>query len=298
MMRQSGPVGILSRHFPVPTTWAGVFLVCAAVPFAQAQPFDCLIEPNQIVEIRSPVEGLIEKIHVKRGDRVKAGQVLVQLESSPEQSAAEMARYRSGMEGRIATAKNRLDYATKKLERADELHKKSFVSAQARDEAEAEKRIAESELKDALENRELARHDYKHNVDMLNRRVLRSPFNGVVVDRMLNPGDLAEAGTGRKAILKLAEVEPLRVEVVLPIEAHGKLRVGGSAEVTPEGLGGRHKARITVVDTVFDSASATFGVRLELANPRGSQPAGTRCKVEFPEIKSGAGAVTRTPPGR
>jgi hypothetical protein len=115
---------------------------------------------------------------------------------------------------------------------------------------------------------------------------------------MPNPGDLAEAGTGRKAILKLAEVEPLRVEVVLPIEAHGKLRVGGRAEVIPEGLSGRHVATITVVDTVFDSAGATFGVRLELANPKGSQPAGTRCKDEFPEIKSGAGAATRTRPSR
>jgi multidrug resistance efflux pump len=130
----------------------GAFFVCAAVPFAQAQPFDCLIEPNQVVEIRGSVEGVIEKIEVKRGDRVKAGQVLVQLESNAEQSAADMARYRSIMEGRIAIAKSRLDYATKKLERNEDLHKKNFVSAQARDEAEAEKRIAESELKDSLEN--------------------------------------------------------------------------------------------------------------------------------------------------
>ena len=53
---------------------------------ARAAPFECLIQPNQIVEIRSPVEGLISKVHVQRGDSAKAGQVLVELESSAERS--------------------------------------------------------------------------------------------------------------------------------------------------------------------------------------------------------------------
>lgn len=181
----------------------GVALALLAVArLAWADAFECLIEPNQVVEIRSAVEGVIDKVHVKRGDRVKQGQLLVQLESSAEQSAADMARYRAQMEGRIVSAKNRLDYAMKKLDRSQEMQKQNFVAAQARDEAEAEKRIAESELKDALENRELAKHDHRHNTDLLNRRMLRSPFDGIVVDRMLNPGDLAEAGTGRKPILK------------------------------------------------------------------------------------------------
>lgn len=266
--------------------WASVVMAFVTVPaMAQTKSFDCLIEPNQVVEIRSAVEGQIESIHVRRGDRVKAGQILVQLESKPERSATGMAHYRAQMDGRIASARNRLDYATTKLARSEDLQQRNFVSAQARDEAKAEKRIAESELKDAMENQVLAQHDHQHSLDLLNRRTLRSPFNGVVVDRMLNPGDLAEAGTGRKPILKLAEVEPLRVEAVLPIEAYGKLKVGGRADVLPNGLGGRHTGRITVVDKVLDSASATFGVRLELPNPKGELPAGIRCRIEFPELK-------------
>ncbi len=250
-----------------------------------ASSFECLIEPNQIVEIRSSVEGVIEKVFVKRGDRVLAGQVLVQLESDAERSTAEMAKYRAAMEGRIASAKNRLDYANKKLDRSEELNRQKFIAPQARDEAEAEKRIAEADLKDAQENQELAKHDYQRNVDLLNRRTLRSPFNGVVMDRMLNPGDLAEAGTGRKAMLKLAQVEPLRVEVVLPLEAHNKVKLGSAATVFPEGLGGSYPATVKVVDSVFDSASGTFGIRLELPNPKGVLPAGIGCKVEFPGLK-------------
>jgi RND family efflux transporter MFP subunit len=261
---------------------AAVLLVASA---ARANPYECLIEPNQSVEIRSSVEGVIEKVFVKRGDRVKAGQVLAQLESRAEMSAVELARYRAETEGRISSAKNRSDYAAKKLERSNNLYAKSFVAAQVRDEAEAEKRITESELKEATENRQIAKYEHQHAMDLLSRRTLRSPIDGVVMDRLLNPGDLAEAGTGRKPILKLVQVAPLRVEVVLPLEAYGKLKANSVAEVLPEGLGGRYNATVTVIDSVFDSASGTFGVRLNLPNAKGDLPAGIRCQVDFPALR-------------
>jgi RND family efflux transporter MFP subunit len=206
-----------------------------------------------------------------------------------------LARFRFEARGRVSSAENRLAYATKKLERSRQLQAQNFVTAQARDEAEAEQRITEAELREARENREMAAFEHKHALDLLNRRTLRSPFNGVVMDRMLNPGDLAEAGTGRKPILKLAQVEPLRVEVILPVSAYGKLKAGTSAEVTPEGLGGQYPANITVIDSVFDSASGTFGVRLELPNVAGKLPAGIRCRADFPALRNLGlkGAVSR-----
>jgi RND family efflux transporter MFP subunit len=257
----------------------GVFFAFVMSGAAGAASFECLIEPNQVVEVRSPTEGLIDKIFVKRGDRISEGQVLIKLESSVEQSAADMAKFRSQMEGRITSARNRLEYATKKLSRTQEMQRQNFASVQAADEAETEKRIAESELRDAIENQDLAKHDYQHAMDLLSRRVVRSPLKGVVVDRMLNPGDLADAG--KKPIMKLAQIDPLLVEVSLPLDAYGKLRVGMTGKVTPEGMSGSVSALVTVVDSVFDSASGMFGVRLEIKNRQGSIPGGIRCKVEF-----------------
>jgi len=275
-----------------------VAVVLSGAGAAWANPYECLIEPNQIVDIRSSTEGVIEKVLVQRGDRVRTGQVLVQLESAAEISAAELARARSEALGRVASAENRHDYAGKKFERNKELHTQNFVSAQARDEADAERRIAEADLRDARENREIAAFEYRHAVDLLNRRTLRSPFNGVVMDRMLNPGDLAEAGTGRKAILKLAQIEPLRVEVVLPLAAYGRLKSKAPAEVIPEGLGGRYAATVAVIDSVFDTASGTFGVRLELPNAAGKLPAGIRCQVDFPALRDlpSKAAAVKVPP--
>lgn len=269
-----------------PVTLACASLVPGLWPtLAAANPFDCLIEPSQTVEVRSATEGIIEKVHVQRGDRVRAGQPLVQLESSVEGAAVQIARYKADAGGRVASAQSRLAYAEKKLQRSETLQAQNFLSAQARDEAEAEKRILESELREARESKDQWAHEHRHAQEVLGRRTLRSPFNGVVLDRMLNPGDLAEAGTGRKAILKLVQVEPLRVEVVLPLAAYGKLKTKTTAEVVPEGIEGKYTATVTVIDSVFDTASGTFGVRLELPNAGGKVPAGIRCKVDFPALR-------------
>ena len=68
-----------------------------------AGEFDCIIEPSKTVEVRAVSEGLIEKIWVDRGDRVKVGQVLVTLDSGVERAATESARYRSTRQGKIRT---------------------------------------------------------------------------------------------------------------------------------------------------------------------------------------------------
>lgn len=248
---------------------------------AQARSFECLTAPNQVVEIRSPVEGLIEKVHVQRGDSMRKGQILVELESDVERSAADAAKFRAEMLGRIESARNRFAYAQGKSNRARKLQDDNFISAQAREEADTERRLAESELKDAMESRDLARLEHRRALEQLKLRQLASPFAGVVIERLLNPGDLAESGSGRKAILKVAEIDPLRVEVVLPLEMYGKIRTGATAIVMPDSVGGRHTARVSVVDQVLDAASGTFGVRLELRNPRGNIPAGVRCQVDF-----------------
>jgi RND family efflux transporter MFP subunit len=257
-----------------------VLLVLAVVAPARAASYECLIEPIQKVEIRSPVEGLISQIYVQRGDRVRRGQLLVQLESAPERSSVELARYRSQMEGRITAAKNRLDYARQKAQRQRELAAKGFISAQALSEAETELALAESEAREASENRQLAVREEARAVALLQQRQLRSPLNGVVLDRMLNPGDLAESGTGRKPILALAQLDPPHIEAVLPIAAYGKLKKGMAGTVHTEGFG-KHQAVIKVIDPVLDAASGTFRVRLAMRGGEGSPPGGLRCRVEL-----------------
>ena len=230
-------------------------------------------------------------MNVRRGDKVHRGQVLAELQSRAEKLAVASARFRSQMEGPIATAQNRIDCASKKFARAEELQRSQMGTNQARDEAQAELQLAQAELQAATENRAMARIEHQRAVEQLAMRTMTSPFNGVVVDRLLNPGGLAEAGSGRKPVLKLAQIDPLRVDIFLPGALFGKVKPRDRVVVTPVGVGGRHVALVRMVDRVVDAASGTFVARIELPNPTLSIPGGIRCQAEIEGVSNPAAAL-------
>jgi len=287
---------------PLQPRWACFALALAAASAAGAE-FDCVADPRQVVEIRSPVEGLIEKISVERGDSVTQGQILVQLDAAVERASAALALQRSQLQGAMRSGESRVEYSTKKHTRQEELFKQNFISAQARDEAATERKLAEAEYKEAVDNRTVAELEYKRQNEVLRLKTIRSPITGVVMERLMNPGEVAEAGVGRKPVLKIAEIDTLHVEVILPVEAFGKVQLGSKAEIVPDSpIGGRYEAVVKVVDRVFDAASGTFGVRLELPNKQRKLPAGMRCKAKFPgvgdEVLARPGAASKVTPKR
>lgn len=259
----------------------------AGTAAAQApQEFDCLIEPMQTVEIRSPVAGLLQQVHTRRGATVSKGQLLVSIESSVERSAADTAAFRAQAQGALLSAGNRVNAARDKARRMTELAAEEFVSAQARDDAAAELRLAESELRTAEESVSIARLEHRQSLDTLTRRALRSPFDGVVVDQYLYPGSLVDGGEGRKPILKIAQTHPLAVQAILPYKLFRQLAVGQAAVVLPEApFGGEIAARIHTVDRVIDPSAGTFGIVAEIDNRAQTLPAGIRCRIRLSGVK-------------
>lgn len=258
-------------------------LLCATGSFAAE--FDCVIQPRQIVEIRSPVEGLLERIAVDRGDIVRKGQEVAFIDTSVERVLAQGAKFRSEMEGATVAGQSKLQFSTRKLARAEELQRQQYLAEQAKEEAVNEKQLAQAELQEARDNRKLAEIELQRQLTLIRLKTVRSPINGVVVERILNVGELAEAGVGRKPILRLAEIETLYVEAVLPSDAYRQVRVGTTAKVTPVSpKGDTEDATVTVIDRVLDAGSGTFGVRLELPNKDGRLLAGVRCRVAFSDL--------------
>jgi RND family efflux transporter MFP subunit len=250
---------------------------------AQAAVYDCLIEPTQTVDISSPVVGLLEKVNVRRGDKIHKGQVIASLESTAETASAALARYKSEMTAPTETAKNKIEFAKRKFERRRDMHAQNYMSAQEQDEAEGEMKLAETELKLAQENKAVAKLEWQQQSSLLNLRTIRSPFDGVVVDQVLFPGEVVEPSGQKKSILKLAQLNPLRVYVILPMSAFGKVTTGMKVDVNPElPVGGRYLGSVNIIDRVVDAASGTFGVFLEVANPTLNVPAGVKCKADFP----------------
>ncbi len=271
-------------------------LLCTVPAHAQTDgSFDCIIEARQMVDIRSPVEGLIEKIHVERGDTVKSGQVVVTLESGPERASLAVARSKADQVGTLKAAEAKLLLAQRKETRSEELHRENFISRDALDQARTERMLADSELKAARENQGLAELDVRRATEAVNLRTIRSPIAGVVVERSMKAGELASMNQ-KEPIMRLAEIDPLNVEVIIPASLYGTVKIGDHADVMPETPKGTFDAKVVVVDKVINAASGTFGVRLELPNTKKELPAGARCKVRFfVGAQAAAPAVTARP---
>lgn len=267
-------------HWVRPIGWLAV--LSFAVP-TFAAPFDCLIEPTQTVEVASPVTGLLDRVNVKRGDRVAKGQVVALLESRAEQAATELARFKSEQLGPTQMAEKKIEFSQRKFNRRRDMAADRLMSRQERDDAEAELKQAESELQVAKENREIAQIEFQQQSGLLNLRTIRSPLDGVVVDQMAYPGEVVEPGGNKKSILKLAQLDPLRVHVILPKSVFGKPAVGMTVEVSPEiQVKSSYVAKIKSIDRLIDAASGTFVVYLEMPNSRLDIPAGVKCRVTFP----------------
>lgn len=253
-----------------------------ATPDRQADPnarsFDCMISPNEVIDIGSDVRGRIREIGVERGDYVEAGQVLAQIESSVEEAAARAARARAERLVEIEASTTNLALGQKRRDRARQLFDRNALSLDTRDEVEAKATLAALELEQSRENHRLAEIQLEQSVADLERRTIRSPISGYVVERLMSPGEVID----EEAMLRIAQVDPLRVEAILPADWFGRPQIGGRAEVVPEApLDAPRDAEVTIVDPVLDGASGTFGVRLRLPNPDRVVPAGLRCQVRF-----------------
>lgn len=244
---------------------------------------DCLIEPQEVVNLSSPVEGVLEKVFVDRGAYVKKGQVVAQLESNLEQATVVLARARADVDAAIKTSETRLAFSRLKLARSEKLFEKQFISAADLDEAQTERRLAEMALLSAMDNKRLAELELERANVALSRLTIRSPISGVVVERFLSPGEYTSGQFKNDSpILKLAQIDPLRVEVFAPVSMRGKIFVGMPAKLMLEApANSSHDVRVSVVDRVVDSASSTFRVRLGLPNPNHRIAAGLKCKIKL-----------------
>ena len=218
---------------------------------AQEQDLDGLIEPYEVVEISSRVPGILDEVVVKRGDLVEKDQVLARLEDSLEEIKVKLARAR-------------VEFSTRRSVRNEELYEAQLVSMAEKDELETEIAINKLQVEEAAE--------------MLAMRTIRSPIRGVVVERTRAPGE----SVGADPILTVARIDPLNVEVIVPVERYNTITKGMRAEVRPEvAIGGMYVGEVVIVNQIIDAASGTFGVRVQLSNPDYELPAGVKCKVRF-----------------
>jgi len=246
--------------------------------YAPGAMSNCVIEPNDVIELSSRIDGILEEVNAERGDWVEAGGVLAKLEAGVEQAAVEHARARADITSEILSNEASLKYGELTLNRITELGEKRVVSADEIDRVASETEIAAHRLQQAHDNKRIAELELERTKQVLKRHTIRSPINGVIADRYLSAGESVE----EKPIFRIAQLDPLRVELVVPSSEFGLIEDGDAATVHIQGLnGGAYDANVIIVDPLIDPASGTFRVTLELPNPEKRLTSGLRCDVTF-----------------
>jgi RND family efflux transporter MFP subunit len=259
---------------------AAVAALLAALPAGAAErSFDCVIDPSEIVKLGSPVPGILARVVVRRGDTVTQGQEVAALESTIETAAVAYNRFRALSTAKIDAQKQRLTLATARMGRASELIGRKIISEDKFEELRADAAVQQHDLVREEQEQKLATLDLERAEAALTQRTIRSPIEGIVTEKKLSGGEFINQDG---YVVAVARLDPLHVETYLPVQTYGQVHVGTVAKVHPNPpIGGSYDASAIVVDSVFDPASSTYGVRLRLPNPERTLPGGQRCKVIF-----------------
>ncbi len=245
----------------------------------------CLLRPRHLVQLGSPVFGVLAKVFVDRTEPVKQGQVVAKLDTSVEEAQLVLDRLHAANTAQIDALKVDMEWNQRELARRQQLAGNMFSKANDIDEYVTkveEDRIA---LRKAESDLETARYEVARSEAQLNLKIIKSPMDGVVTDIKLSPGEFIYEQT---PIMTIAQVDPLMIDLVVPADRYHAVKIGMMGEVhLSQPVQATFPARVDAIDPVIDAASDTFRVRLLLPNPGNAIPAGIRCSVILPDATEG-----------
>ncbi len=241
---------------------------------------DCIVEPSRLIELGSAVPGLLADSYYDKADFVSAGTLMARLESDVERMSLVIATEAASSSTAIALREQTARFGDRTRVRNAELLKTSNISKQVMDQVNTEAEIAKLQVKQEQEATRLALLEVERARAVLDRREIRTPISGSVTQRYRSAGEYVDS----EPVYQVAQLDPLHVEVIVPVDYLGSLEAGTTASVLLDVPGFRGKAfpaEVRRIDSVADAASGTYGVRLVLQNPDLTIPSGVRCRVDF-----------------
>lgn len=244
--------------------------------------------PYQEVEIHAKVAGYIRKINVDIGDRVKQGQVLAVLE------VPELVAELQGAGAGVRHSREEIQRAQNEVARAEANHaalhsnavrleqaskaRPGLIAQQELDDAQAKDRAsqaqieaAKSALAAARQQLEVSQANNSQVSAMSDYTRITAPFDGVVTWRYADTGALVQAGTSSSnsaPVVKLAQVNILRLRIPVPESLAASVRDGEPADVTVKATGEHFTGKVTRFTDSLDRTTRTMQVEIDVPNEK------------------------------
>ncbi|MGH9502372.1 MAG: efflux RND transporter periplasmic adaptor subunit [Terriglobales bacterium] len=214
------------------------------------------MEAVQGVTVSADLPGTVASINFESGKSVRAGEVLVELDTRQERA-------------QLAALEAQRDLAGVNFDRMKQLSRDGVISKSDYDRATADQKQTTANVGEIRAT--------------IARKTIRAPFSGVLGIRKVNLGQYLAAGN---PIVDLQALNPIYVNFGVPQQELGKVKIGHSLRVTTENLAGQaFTGKVTALDSVVDQSTRNIQVQATLPNPHGKLRPGM-----FVQVKVGVGA--------
>ncbi len=209
-------------------------------PVAQSSQYMATIKSRRSATISPQVSGVLTAINVHSGEEVKAGQVLMTIDSRQQQAnvASLMATERQ--------QKATYDYNTIEVARQKQLFSEGIVSRQAYQQEQQTFQNSKASYESAVEAR-------KTQQQLLDYYTIRAPFDGIVGDIPVHVGDYVASGSSGTMLTTVDENRDLEAYIYVPTERAGQVQVGLAVDLLDNAGNLLEKTRIDFVSPQVDN---------------------------------------------
>lgn len=272
---------------------AAAFLsfVMSCTPIAYAQTHESFTEPFRKIDLAPAETGVISEIAVKEGAQVKAGDVLASLDKDVLTIARDIAEAATKAEGRRRASLAEMRLKESRLKKMRELLAKGHATPDEVRKAEAELESAEGQRRIVDEQHQLDLLEVKKTDAMIERRLVRSPIDGVVTKIHREQGEFVTPVA--PTVVTVVQIHPLRAVFNLPRAAGAKLQVGKPVKLKITDTESEVAAKVEFIAPVFDAESETIRIKVLIESSRDQVSAGCRCSLLLDEAPVDASVVNR-----
>jgi membrane fusion protein (multidrug efflux system) len=245
------------------------------------------ISPYQVVNIFSRVDGYIAKLHVDKGDFVKANQLLVEIDHTDYHHAVNQAKANlSAAQAKVSQQDAVLRNAKLTFDRMQTLIKDQFVSQQDLDNAQVNldaATAAQNSLQAQVNQMEVALAQSERH---LSYSYIRAPFAGYIAERNLDTGAYVSSATAStstmsRGIMSLHDINTVRVLIEIVERDIPLVQVGQKAELRAEAYPDHvFEGTVTRIVQALNRATRTMTVEVDLPNGDRRLKGGMFARVE------------------
>lgn len=258
-------------------------VVSAEQPIRNLEGFT---EPDEIVEVASPYAGIVSTVTVERGQQIKEGQLIAELDTRVLKASLKVAKAKAASTSAVTEARALLELRKRRAELLRDLLDNGSANPEELLRAETEQTVAEAALKAAEDQIKIFLLEQKELETQIESRQIKSRMTGTIANVHRKPGEFVSAS--EPTLVTLVRLDVLRVKFFVPIPLAFELSENQRVAVILSGSKTKVPAKVDYISPLVDASSMTVRVEVTIDNLNGAYRSGLRCRLQTASSASSA----------